>query len=447
MFPGGRELTGVAPRGRRGRRWEVPMRPVSMLAMAVLLVCASPPRVSAQETPDSVTPAEQRCQRALGGALADLGDATGEALAECQTSPGRQGALFFPDPITAYCLSRANAAAKRRVLSKCSGSDCPDCYAGGENCEFYAEGLFSTTASSVELAIDALYCDDAFSADGLTRAEQKCQSKLVDASARFVNTLQRCFAKCQQAVQKGSTTSSCGGAFLDTPAFDPRTQRCIDRARARLLDGCEDHCADPPDCFPFSCSEAAQLVEEQALTAEPAVYCQDIPQVCGDGLVTGDESCDTAAPNSCPPGTSCFGCFACFLNCGNGVVDPGEICDRFASPSGCADGLACSSTCDACVEPRAGFCVPTSPDTCNAGLHDCFQPCDNGFPGSACVSTVESSAGGSFVCVEEVCTFRTCDTSAECFPGEVCFTEGCCGTPIPGTVAGGALGGLLSKVW
>src|SRR5262245_3590459 len=302
------------------------MRPVSMLAaMAVLLAGASPPRVSAQETPDSVTPAEHRCQSALGRALADFAEGTGECLAECQTNPGRNCFLFFPDPITADCLSRAEAAAKRRVLDKCSGSDCPECYDGGENCDAYADGLFFNTSSFVEQAIDTLYCDDSFSADGLTRPEQKCQAKLVDASARFVNTVQRCFAKCQQAVQKGSTASSCGGAFLDSPAFDPRTQRCIDRARARLLDGCEDHCADPPDCFPFSCTEAAQLVEAQALAAEPATYCQDVPVVCGDGVITGDELCDTADPSSCPAGTSCLDCFGCFPNCLNGRIDPGEV--------------------------------------------------------------------------------------------------------------------------
>lgn len=422
------------------------MRPASMLAvMVVLLIGASPPRVSGQETPDSITPAERRCQSALGRALADFGEGAGDCLAECQTNPGRSCFLFSPDPITADCLSRAEAAAKRRVLDKCSGSDCPECYDGGESCESYADGVLFNTASFVELAIDTLYCDDAFSTEGLTRAEQKCQAKLVDASARFVKTLQRCFAKCQQAVQKGSTgPSSCAGAFLDSPSFDSRTQRCIDRARTRLLDGCEDHCADPPDCFPYSCSEAAQLFEAQALAAERTTYCQDIPEVCGDGLITGGEVCDPAVvPSGCPSGTTCFGCFGCFQNCGNGIVDPGELCDPFASPSGCAEGLACTTTCDACVEPRAGFCVPTSPDTCDAGLHDCFQPCDNGFPESACVSSV----GGSFVCVQMTCTFRTCDTSAECFPGEVCFTEGCCGTPLPGAVAGGSVGRLLSRVW
>jgi hypothetical protein len=95
--------------------------------------------------------------------------------------------------------------------------------------------------------------------------------------------------------------------------FDPWTQHCIDRARARLLDGCANHCDDPPDCFPFSCPAAAQIVESQALGFQPVTYCQDIPPpVCGDGQITGGEVCDPfASPTGCAPGDFCFGCFAC----------------------------------------------------------------------------------------------------------------------------------------
>jgi hypothetical protein len=35
---------------------------------------------------------------------------------------------------------------------------------------------------------------------------------------------------------------------------------------------------------------------------------------------------------------------------------------------------------------------------------------------------VEGSA-----CVQEVCTFVRCTSSADCGAGAVCFTQGCCG--------------------
>jgi hypothetical protein len=396
------------------------------LILVALLATLAPRGVAAQESPDTITRAEHQCQDAFGHALASFSEATGACLAECETSPGRRCDVFSPDTITGDCLSRAGATAQIPVLRQCAGTDCPECYGGGLDCPAYADSTFSETAFFVEQAIAALYCDDSSSADGLTRAEQSCQRGLTRASGRFIQTLQRCFANCQQAVQRGATGfSSCESAFLDTPTFDPRTQRCIDRARAGLLDSCNNHCADPPDCFPYSCSEAAQLVEAQALGAEPTVYCQDVPPpVCGDGQITGNEVCDpTASPTGCGPDEFCLGCFVCLPQCGNGIVDPGEVCDPFAIPNGCAAGLVCSRDCTACITPPAGFCVPTSPDTCSAGLHGCFQPCDNNTPGSACVSSV----GGAFVCVQEVCTFRTCDISADCNTDEVCFTEGCCG--------------------
>jgi hypothetical protein len=364
----------------------------------------------------------------------------GECLAKCETSPGRSCGPFSSfDTITADCLSRASAAAQIPVLRQCAGTDCPECYDGGLDCLSYASFNFAETESFVELAIDALYCDDSSSADGLTRAEQSCQQGLTRASGRFIETLQRCFTNCQQAVQRGATGfSSCEAAFVDTPTFDPRTQRCVDQARARLLDSCNNHCADPPDCFPYTCSEAAELVEQQALGTVPTAYCQDVPPpVCGDGQITGGEVCDpTAVPSGCGPGTTCLDCFVCIPNCGNGIIDPGETCDPSAFPSGCSGDQVCSSDCTSCITPPAGFCVPTSPDTCNAGLHGCAQPCDNNTSGSACVSSV----GGAFVCVQEVCTFRTCNTGADCDPDEVCFTEGCCG-PTGAAATHAATGG------
>jgi hypothetical protein len=268
---------------------------------------------SAQESPDTITRGEYQCQKAFGRALARLGEETGACLAECETSPGRRCSVSFPDAITGDCLSQARAKADIGVLRECAGRDCPECYFGAA-CPAYASFFLPQTTFFVEQAINTLYCDDSFSSDGLTRAEQSCQRGLVRASGRFVEKLAGCFARCQRAVQRGSTGfSSCASAFLDTPVFDPRTQRCVDRARAHLRDGCENRCDDPPDCFRLSCQVATHIVEVQALGFEPMTYCQDIPPpVCGDGQVTGGEVCDPfASPSGCAPGTFCVGCFVC----------------------------------------------------------------------------------------------------------------------------------------
>lgn len=150
---------------------------------------------------------------------------------------------------------------------------------------------------------------------------------------------------------------------------------------------------------------------------------------CGDQYVSPGEECDPYAyPNGCDETLGCdYTSCTCGPVCADGLLSPGETCDPYAFPDdGCADGTVCSSDCSGCVVPPAGYCVPTTADTCNAGLHACSQVCDNNTPGSACVST---SPDGDVACVQQICTFRTCNTSVDCSADEVCFTEGCCGSP------------------
>jgi hypothetical protein len=104
----------------------------------------------------------------------------------------------------------------------------------------------------------------------------------------------------------------------------------------------------------------------------------------------------------CAPGTSC--CFG----------PTGAFC--------CPSGTICTGN-GTCLKPRS-FCVPTcGTDTCAAGSGtSCNTTCAGATVGCSCVSTIEGSA-----CVQEVCTFVTCATSADCGAGAVCFTQGCCG--------------------
>jgi len=295
------------------RNKEVHVRTAAtVLSLLGILAILGLSPASAQESPATITRGEHQCQKALARGLAHFANTTGACLEECKTSPGRRCFVSFPDSITGNCLSRARAKADIGVLRECAGSDSPECYSGGA--QVYAGPLFSQTAFFVEQAINTLYCDDSFSSDGLTRAEESCQRGLARASGRFIEKLAGCFARCEDAVQRGSMEpSACASSSVDTPMFDPRTQHCVDRARARLREGCENQCDDRPECFPFSCPVAAQLVESQALGFGPMTYCQDVPPpVCGDGQITGGEVCDPfASPSGCASGTFCVACVAC----------------------------------------------------------------------------------------------------------------------------------------
>ena len=72
-----------------------------------------------------------------------------------------------------------------------------------------------------------------------------------------------------------------------------------------------------------------------------------------------------------------------------------------------------------------GLCVPTCGDTCAGGATGCSQPCDAGTSDCVCASTIEGTAA----CIQAVCTFFACKSSADCLRfGAVCHTEQCCGS-------------------
>jgi hypothetical protein len=396
----------------------------TLLALLALLASLTPLRVAAQESPGSITAAEHQCQNAFGKALVDFGAGTAACLQQCETNPGRRCDPFFPDTITGDCLSRVRASAQGRVLRQCAGTDCPECYGGGLDCASYANSAFSQAASTTQQAIGLLYCNDSSSPDGLTRAEQRCQEGLVRDSGHFVEKLQGCFASCAQAVQRGATGfSSCEAAFLDTPTFDPKTQRCVDKARARLLSSCGEHCTDPPDCFPYSCSETAQLIEQQALAADPTTYCADT--VCGDGKITGNEACDPAAsPNGCPIGEFCNGCQSCYAPCFDGILSPDELCDPTASPTGCPSGETCLDCVECVPTPVCGDGQVTFPEVCDPSATP--NGCPPGFTCTEDCQFCQLQCGNGVVDPGEVCDPAN---TASCGPGTTCTTT--CDACIP----------------
>jgi hypothetical protein len=351
------------------------MQSARFLAVWSMLALLAPVPGSAQESPATLTSREFRCQNAFGRSLVALSDGAGACLVECETTPGRRCSAFSTDAITADCLARAQADAQIPVLRDCSGSDCPECYSNG-NCPSYTSSVFSQEASLVAQGIQTIYCDDSFSRDGLTHAEQQCQRGLTRAGGRFIEALLRCTANCEKAVQRGTTGfSSCEAAFVDTPTFDPKAQRCIDRARKTFLKSCEGHCQDPPDCFDLTCPQTLTFVEQDAAALQPTTYCQE-PGVCGDGQVTGAEVCDSSAsPSGCNLGYRCSGdCRSCIPVCEDGLLVSGETCDQSASPNGCLGDQVCQF-CEFCVEP------------CGDGVLDPGEVCERNSVGTCALGT------------------------------------------------------------
>ena len=129
--------------------------------------------------------------------------------------------------------------------------------------------------------------------------------------------------------------------------------------------------------------------------------------------------------------------------CGDGKVDPGEICDGNC-PTTCDDNNACTAdalkggaaTCDAqCTHGAVTAC--TSGDQCcpsgcsNPGDADCQPTCGNGTvdPGETCDGNCPTTCNDNNACTTDTLTgsAATCNVACERAPVTACTTgDGCC---------------------
>jgi cysteine-rich repeat protein len=145
---------------------------------------------------------------------------------------------------------------------------------------------------------------------------------------------------------------------------------------------------------------------------EPGEVCDDGNNIAGDGCsaaCSSDESCGNGVldPNEvCDDGNQldfdlCNSTCTSNEACGNGVVDAFEVCDDGNRTSG--DG--CSAACD-------------SFETCGNGVIDSGEACDDGnqFDGDGCDSTCTS---------DESCGNAVLDPGEECDDGNTFGGDGC----------------------
>ena len=246
-------------------------------------------------------------------------------------------------------------------------------------------------------------------------------------------------------------------------------------------------CTDADSCCPAACDSATDT---------------DCSNVCGNGVLEGNERCDTGIapgqPGACPDAASCTpanscetvmltgdacaaecertpvtacvdgdgccpgGCDStndseCMATCGNGVVEPGESCDTgipAGQPDACPTAMSCTPAdscetamvvnmaCDAtCVRTPVtvctngdGCCAPG----CDAGNDaECTATCGDGVhePGELCDTAIPPGQPGA--CPTNCTPANACETStlsgaacqAECVTGMVTMCtggDGCC---------------------
>jgi hypothetical protein len=149
--------------------------------------------------------------------------------------------------------------------------------------------------------------------------------------------------------------------------------------------------------------------------------------VCGNDVVEPSEACEATNDAACPG--HCADC-ACEPYCGNDTIDPGEVCDGTAFDSSiftCTSvfGPACLADCSSCCSIsvcESDECCPgyVCAPKIGPGLHQCRKPCSmsGGVTGNPACDPGD-------VCMADVCITPHCTSDAQCAPAQ-CLGGACC---------------------
>ena len=179
---------------------------------------------------------------------------------------------------TLACVTLAESKGVAAETTGCA-KDCPDCYTGGD-CIADAAAKVADVEGKVDAIAVVVYCDDASSPDGFTRAEEKCEDTTAKYLTKYSWAKLKCLAKCHRAEHAGKVPL--GNCALPTP-LDPRTTACLAGAVERTTKSIDRFCdgavrpgSDRPECGLYPTSTTAEwigLVEAAIADGEPRLFC------------------------------------------------------------------------------------------------------------------------------------------------------------------------------
>ena len=237
------------------------------------------------------------------------------------------------------------------------------------------------------------------------------------------------------------------------------TAKCVSHPITECIDG--DGCC-PPGCTPETDSDCSPTCGDGIV--DPGEVCDgDCPTECDDGnpctrgiLVGCPDNCSAQClfveirtcwfgDGCCPPGCNPNNDDDCSPTCGDGVLDPGELCDGDC-PTDCDDGDPCTfnyrigspDNCSAqCLKNVITYCRDDDgccPPGCNANTDsDCEPVCGNGViePGETCDGDCPTDCDDGDPCTIGTMTGspETCDVVCHFEPVTACIDDdGCCPT-------------------
>lgn len=308
----------------------------------------------------------------------------------------------------------------------------------------------------------------------LTGDEDMCTLACTETVIRTPQSGDGCCPTGADSSMDSDCTAVCGNGVIDPG------EMCDPRAGAGCADeeSCNDGIACTADIYMGSAAECSAVCTHQVVTnlvdgdgccpaGANADSDEDCSAVCGNGIVEGAEQCEPGVGDGCPVrvadcpamadacrparlvGAGCTaecvyptitvfedgdGCCPagasanddgdCEPECGNGVVEEGEVCDGNC-PTSCDDGAACTAdtlvgsarTCSA----RCEFTEILLPD--GEGGDGCCPARGNANTDSDC----SASCGNGVREGNEVCD-GNCPTLADCNDGVACTADSLSGS-------------------
>lgn len=233
----------------------------------------------------TLTDAEFKCQVGVSKAGSKFVGSKTKCASKCIGNAGKAiepySDCFAPyGGVTATCiadpLKGAEAKFTAAIRKACDptfkpGTDCPECYSGGD-CTQESADRVANIEGQVDSFGPGVFCEQ----PGADAGETKCELNTAKNLAKLVGSVNKCYDKCNGNARKGLFAQS----NCVPPASDPATQACISGADNKAILGVDKLCATAgqiPDCtvpddYPNGASWV-NLVEIAISGNVPGTYC------------------------------------------------------------------------------------------------------------------------------------------------------------------------------
>ena len=203
-----------------------------------------------------LTDAEFKCQTSVSKAGGKFVGSKAKCAGKCITNAGKAiepyADCFAPyGGATLTCiadpLKGAEAKFAAAIRKACDptfkvGTDCPECYSGGD-CTQESIDRVQNIEGQVDSFGPGVFCEQ----PGADKLETACEQNTAKTLAKVVASVNKCYDKCFANARKGLFNSS----LCAPPATDPTTSTCISTANGKAVAGINKKCGDVgalPDC-------------------------------------------------------------------------------------------------------------------------------------------------------------------------------------------------------